>query len=60
VVLQLTPGGRELHVRLLALVAARNRRIAGCLRPDERRAFSDMLDRLVRAAAEGGADDGDG
>lgn len=47
VVLTLTPAGRALHARTLALVNARSRRLFGCLSPAEQQLLGDLLDRLI-------------
>lgn len=47
VVLTLTPTGRALHARTLALVNARSRRLFGCLSPAEQQLLGDLLDRLI-------------
>ena len=54
VLLRLTPRGKAMQGRLMALVAQRNHEIFGCLSPDEQRLFGTMLDLLI-AHAEGDA-----
>jgi DNA-binding MarR family transcriptional regulator len=47
VVLSLTPAGRKLWSRAMALIERRNREIFGCLAAGERRLLSDIFDRLI-------------
>lgn len=47
VVLTLTPAGRALHARTVALVNARSRRLFGCLSEAEQRTLSELFDRLI-------------
>ena len=47
VVLRLTPAGRKLWSRVMALVERRNQEIFGCLSSAEQKQFGAMLDRLV-------------
>lgn len=51
VVLSLTPAGRKLWTRVMALIERRNEEIFGCLSASERKQFGAMLDRLVAHAA---------
>lgn len=51
VVLSLTPAGRKLWARVMALIERRNEEIFGCLSASERKQFGAMLDRLVAHAA---------
>ena len=46
-VLTLTPAGRALHARTVALVKARSRRLFGCLSEAEQRTLSELFDRLI-------------
>jgi len=47
VLLELTPGGRRLWARSMALIDERNADIFGCLSAREQQALSDMFDRLI-------------
>jgi DNA-binding MarR family transcriptional regulator len=47
VLLELTPGGRRLWARSMALIDERNADIFGCLSAREQQALSDMIDRLI-------------
>lgn len=58
VVLALTPRGRALHRRVMALVAQRNDEIFGCLSDTEQQRLGAMLDRLIEHARAGAADAG--
>ena len=51
VVLSLTPAGRKLWARVMALIERRNEEIFGCLNASERKQFGAMLDRLIAHAA---------
>jgi DNA-binding MarR family transcriptional regulator len=53
VVLALTPAGRRLFRRTMALAARRNDEIFGCLSAAERATFSRLLDRLIAHARAG-------
>lgn len=50
VVLSLTPAGRRLWSRVIALIARRNEEIFGCLSSAERKQLGAMLDRLIEHA----------
>ncbi len=50
VLLSLTPAGRRLWIRVMALIARRNEEIFGCLSSAERRQLGAMLDRLIEHA----------
>ena len=50
VVLSLTPAGRRLWSRVIALIARRNEEIFGCLSSAERKQLGAMLDRLIAHA----------
>lgn len=56
VVLTLTPKGRRLHQRAMAVVVARNAALMACLEPAEQQQFSRLLDKLLAATAAPGAD----
>jgi DNA-binding MarR family transcriptional regulator len=47
VLLELTPGGRRLWARSMALIDERNADIFGCLSAREQQALSEMFDRLI-------------
>ena len=47
VVLKLTPDGRKLWSRMIALIGRRNEEIFGCLSRAERKQLGAMLDRLI-------------
>lgn len=49
VVLTLTPKGRRLHERTMAVVAARNAALMARLAPTEQQQFSRLLDKLLAA-----------
>ncbi len=50
VLLSLTPAGRRLWSRVIAVIARRNEEIFGCLSSAERKQFGAMLDRLIEHA----------
>lgn len=50
VVLTLTPMGRLIFERAMAMIAQRNDQIFGCLTPQEQATLSTMLDRLIAHA----------
>jgi DNA-binding MarR family transcriptional regulator len=50
VVLSLTPAGRKLWARAMALIERRNGEIFGCLSSAERKQLGTMLDRLIAHA----------
>lgn len=47
VLLELTPAGRRLFARCMAVVEQRNEEIFGCLSRKEQEALSEMFDRLI-------------
>lgn len=54
VVLKLTPDGRKLWSRMIALIGRRNEEIFGCLSRAERKQLGAMLDRLIEHAGAPG------
>ena len=54
VVLKLTPDGRKLWSRVIALIGRRNEEIFGCLSRAERKQLGAMLDRLIEHAGAPG------
>ncbi|GAB2488526.1 hypothetical protein GCM10027082_44630 [Comamonas humi] len=50
VVLTLTPTGRDLWLRLMAVIERRNREMVSALNAEEQALFSQMLDRLLEHA----------
>jgi DNA-binding MarR family transcriptional regulator len=50
VVLSLTPTGRQVFARAMAMVAQRNEQIFGCLTASEQAVLSTLLDRLIAHA----------
>jgi len=53
VVLTLTPGGRKIFKRAMAMVAQRNEDIFGCLSSQEQSLLSTLFDRLIAHARPG-------
>lgn len=56
VVLTLTAAGQRLYRRVLSIIEQRNRDITACLDERERAVLDGLVDRLIAAAREGGAD----
>lgn len=63
VALTLSPEGRRVWLKAMAMVAQRNQEIFGCLRPAEQAVLSDLLDRLLdhaeRSLSNSSSDDND-